>query len=109
MGAFGAHALKKTLLERGTAESWRTAVTYQVFHALALLAFSTREVDRKSTVPFDTSAKLFMAGTVLFSGSIYGLSLGGPKLLGPVTPLGGMCLIGGWVALGLGSEGGGKN
>jgi hypothetical protein len=43
-GAFGAHALKKTLLERGTTESWRTAVSYQLIHSLALLALATREV-----------------------------------------------------------------
>ena len=76
-----------------------------MFHALALLTLSAREVDRKSTVPFDTSATLFVAGSVLFSGSIYGLSLGGPKLLGPITPLGGLFLIGGWCALGFGSDG----
>jgi len=108
MGAFGAHALKKTLTERGSMDSWRTAVTYQIFHALALLVLSTWEMDHKSTVPFDASAKLFIGGTVLFSGSIYGLSLGGPRILGPVTPLGGLCLIGGWCALGFGSEGIGK-
>ena len=105
-GAFGAHALKATLTQRNTTDSWRTAVTYQLVHALALLAISTR--DGKTTVPYDTAGKLWVAGTVLFSGSIYALSLGaadkGFKLLGPITPLGGLLMIGGWVCLGLGVD-----
>jgi len=109
-GAFGAHALKKTLAARNTTDSWRTAVTYQLVHALALLALATREVDHRggSTVPYDTAGKLWAGGTTLFSGSIYALSLGAGekfKLLGPITPLGGLLMIGGWVALGMGSEG----
>ena len=109
LGAFGAHALKDTLLARGTTDSWRTAVTYQLIHALALLAVSTREVDRQSTVKWDVVGYCWLAGTALFSGSIYGLSLGGPRLLGPITPLGGLLMMGGWGALFLGSEGGGKH
>ena len=107
-GAFGAHALKKSLQARGTADSWRTAVSYQLVHSLALLALATREVDRSSTVPYNTAGKLWASGTVLFSGSIYALSLGAGekvKLLGPITPFGGLLMIGGWVALGMGHEG----
>ena len=95
LGAFGAHALKKVLLERGTTASWATAVQYQLLHAVALLALPSLKGDHELT------KKLWVGGVVLFSGSIYGLSLGGPRLLGPVTPLGGLCLIGGWVSLGL--------
>ena len=68
-GAFGAHALKATLASRGTADSWKTAVSYQLIHALALLAVGTREIDTPSTVPFDTAATLWAFGTALFFGS----------------------------------------
>lgn len=104
-GAFGAHALKATLQARGTTDSWRTAVTYQLIHSLALLAVSTREVDRKSSVRWDLVGNCWLLGTVLFSGSIYGLSLGGPKLLGPITPVGGLFMMAGWGVLFFGSEG----
>jgi uncharacterized membrane protein YgdD (TMEM256/DUF423 family) len=76
--------------------------------SLALLAVATRERDHKSTVPYDTAATLWASGTVLFSGSIYGLSLGaaenGFKILGPITPLGGLLMISGWACLGFGTD-----
>ena len=112
MGAFGAHALKQTLTTRNTTASWTTAVTYQLVHALALLAISTRDTSGKNsttagcTVPFDTAGKLWMSGTILFSGSIYALSLGAGerfKILGPITPVGGLLMISGWVCIGLGT------
>jgi uncharacterized membrane protein YgdD (TMEM256/DUF423 family) len=108
LGAFGAHALKSTLLARGTTASWQTAVSYQMIHALAMLAVSTREIYRDSTVPWNTVGNCWFAGVVLFSGSIYGLALGGPRLLGPVTPMGGLLMMAGWGALYFGSEGNGK-
>lgn len=109
LGAFGAHALKSTLLARGTTDSWRTAVTYQLVHSLALLALSTREVDRESTVRWDVVGNCWLVGTVLFSGSIYGLSLGGPRFLGPITPVGGLFMMAGWGFLYFGSEGNNTN
>jgi uncharacterized membrane protein YgdD (TMEM256/DUF423 family) len=109
LGAFGAHALKSTLLARGTTDSWRTAVTYQLVHSLALLALSTREVDRESTVRWDVVGNCWLVGTVLFSGSIYGLSLGGPRFLGPITPVGGLFMMAGWGVLYFGSEGNNTN
>lgn len=105
LGAFGAHALKSTLLARGTTDSWRTAVTYQLLHSVALLAVSTREINRESTVRWDIAGYCWALGTVLFSGSIYGLSLGGPRFLGPVTPIGGLFMMAGWGALAFGYEG----
>jgi uncharacterized membrane protein YgdD (TMEM256/DUF423 family) len=108
MGAFGAHALKATLAARGTTASWTTAVSYQMIHALALLAVSTREVDHDSTVPWAVVGNCWIAGSVLFSGSIYGLALGGPRVLGPITPVGGLLLMAGWGALWFGSEGKGE-
>ena len=104
LGAFGAHMLKGTLARNNTTDSWKTAVSYQLIHALALLAVSTREVDVKSSVPWSSIANSWIAGTVLFSGSIYGLCLGGSKLLGPVTPVGGVCLMAGWGLLLMGLD-----
>jgi uncharacterized membrane protein YgdD (TMEM256/DUF423 family) len=81
MGAFGAHALRATLEAAGTRSAWETGVSFQLVHAVALLGF----------------AGWLRAGTVVFSGSLYALALGGPRWLGPVTPLGGTALIAGWV------------
>jgi uncharacterized membrane protein YgdD (TMEM256/DUF423 family) len=63
---------------------------------------------RRSTVPWDTVSSCWLYGTFLFSGSLYGLSLGGPRLLGPVTPIGGLIMLAGWGSLFMGSEGGSK-
>ena len=93
-GAFGAHYLKPTLIERGTMDSFKTGVQYQLLHAVAILALAQRDVEQ---VP--RAAWWWAVGVVLFSGSIYGLSLGGPRILGPVTPLGGACMIYGWICL----------
>mmetsp|Transcript_38945 Transcript_38945/g.47459 ORF Transcript_38945/g.47459 Transcript_38945/m.47459 type:complete len:137 (-) Transcript_38945:111-521(-) len=103
-GAFGAHALKQTLSQKpGAMDNWRTAVSYQLFNAVALLALSSSGKAPSS----NSSGKLIAVGTVLFSGSIYGLCLGvGPKaVLGPTTPLGGLLMIGGWVMIGFGQSG----
>ncbi|MEO0650685.1 MAG: DUF423 domain-containing protein [Planctomycetota bacterium] len=93
-GAFGAHALRSSLEAADQLENWRTAVRYQVWHGLALLALAP-------TLPAAGRGRpvlaLFVTGTLLFSGSIYGLALGGPgSLLGPITPIGGLLLISGW-------------
>ena len=96
LGAFGAHALKDTLSERGTAAIWETAIRYQMWHALALILLPLLREQRK--IP-DLCGYCFAAGVLLFSGSLYGLALGGPNWLGPITPLGGSCLIAGWAVL----------
>ncbi|MBL6919521.1 MAG: DUF423 domain-containing protein [Puniceicoccaceae bacterium] len=92
-GAFGAHALKETLSAHDSIQTWETAVRYQMWHALALILLSINGL--KHTVPKMT-APCFVVGSLLFSGSLYGLALDGPKWLGPVTPLGGLCLMIGW-------------
>lgn len=93
-GAFGAHVLK----DRLSAEqllSWETGVRYQMFHALAMILLVLLADRGMNLKP---SLIAFSAGTLLFSGSIYLLSLGiGPRaVLGPITPLGGLSLIIGW-------------
>lgn len=81
--------------------AWETAVLYHLVHACALLAVSLSGVSSKGVAP--TSLKFaclaWSLGVVLFSGSLYWLALGGPKILGPVTPLGGVFLIAGWAGL----------
>jgi uncharacterized membrane protein YgdD (TMEM256/DUF423 family) len=93
LGAFGAHALKDTLVAKDSISVWETAVHYQMWHALALLLlslFSEKKAFSK------IAGQCFIFGTLLFSGSLYLLALGGPGWLGPVTPIGGLCLITGW-------------
>jgi len=95
LGAFGAHALKATLEAHASVDTWRTAVLYQLVHAVGLLALSAaRGPLAGAAVPV---AWCWLAGVVFFSGSLYWLALGGPKSLGPVTPLGGLCLLAGWL------------
>ncbi|MEM8868327.1 MAG: DUF423 domain-containing protein [Verrucomicrobiota bacterium] len=96
MGAFGAHALKETLLANETTQTWKTAVQYQMWHALALILCSIR---RKTCKIHRLTPLAFSLGILLFSGSLYWLALGGPSWLGPITPLGGITLMLGWVLL----------
>ena len=98
LGAFGAHALRGSIEPR-LIETFQTAVQYQLIHALALLLVSLTMGWLGQSLSFEISAYAFMAGIVLFSGSLYGLVLTEMKWLGPVTPLGGLCLIVGWLAL----------
>ena len=97
LGAFGAHALAGSLSPRG-AEVWDTAVLYHLVHALALLltGLLAREGSSRSQA---MAGWAFGIGVLLFSGSLYALALGGPRFLGPITPLGGLCFIFGWLAL----------
>ena len=95
-GAFGAHALKETLSAHGSIQTWETAVRYQMWHALALILLSINGLS--NPIPKMTGP-CFVFGSLLFSGSLYGLALDGPKWLGPITPLGGLCLMIGWVLL----------
>ena len=96
LGAFGAHALRARL-EPSALAVWNTAVTYHLVHALALLALAlfARATGRGVALP----SSLLLAGVVLFSGSLYLLATAGWRWLGPITPLGGLCFIAGWLAL----------
>jgi len=94
LGAFGAHGLKATLEAHGSVETWKTAVLYQLVHAVALLALAGWRDAHAG--PSGRVAALWTLGVALFSGSLYWLALGGPKFLGPVTPLGGLAFLLGW-------------
>ncbi|HLP90785.1 MAG TPA: DUF423 domain-containing protein [Nostocaceae cyanobacterium] len=98
-GAFGAHALKEKLTERAL-EIFDTGVRYQMYHALALIlvALLLSRLESPSTALL-ASGWFFIAGVVIFSGSLYALSLSGVKVLGAITPLGGVSLMLGWAAL----------
>jgi uncharacterized membrane protein YgdD (TMEM256/DUF423 family) len=95
LGAFGAHALKETLIARSSLEVWHTAVLYNLVHSAALLAVGRSNPGLSSFTRW--IARLWITGVILFSGSLYWLSLGGPKFLGPVTPLGGLAFLAGWL------------
>jgi len=96
LGALGAHGLQ-TRLSAGQLTSWDTAVRYHLLHSVALLALALFAVESGRSIALP--AWLFSLGIVLFSGSIYLLVLTGQRWLGPVTPLGGLCLIAGWLSL----------
>ncbi len=98
-GAFASHALQEQLPERAIAV-FNTGIRYQMYHALALLAVAILWGNTKQPVPWLTaSGWLFVAGVVLFSGSLYLISLAGLKAFGPVTPIGGVAFIAGWTCL----------
>lgn len=101
LGAFASHALKDRLSERAL-EIWETGTKYQMYHALALILVSlllNYLSNSSSSTPLIISGYSFIAGTILFSGSLYALSLSGIKILGAITPLGGVAFITGWICL----------
>ncbi len=106
LGAFGAHALKQILTEKGLS-IFETGVRYQIYHAFALLITGIlyKEFSTKYLL---FAGRLFTAGIIIFSGSLYFLafisSKGADSLkwIGAITPLGGVCFIAGWVFLAFG-------
>ena len=97
LGAFGAHALRSRLTPDMLAV-FEVGVRYQMYHALALLAVAWAHA-RWPASGAALAGWLFVAGTVLFSGSLYLLSVTGLRWLGAVTPLGGLAFLLGWLAL----------
>lgn len=98
LGAFGAHALKARLGPE-MLTIFETGVRYQMYHAFALLAVGLLMAHFSQLKSLSTAGWLFLAGTVIFSGSLYILALSGVKTWGAVTPLGGVCLLAGWLTL----------
>jgi uncharacterized membrane protein YgdD (TMEM256/DUF423 family) len=97
LGAFGAHALKGRL-DADMLATFEVGVRYQMVHALALLAVAWA-CTRWPGALVNASGWLFVAGSVIFSGSLYALSLTGLRWLGAITPLGGLGLLAGWLCL----------
>jgi len=98
LGAFGAHALKGSVSEN-LFSAYQTGVQYQMYHALAMLGVGLLGLQGVESRWLSVAGMFFVMGVLLFSGSLYGLALGGPRWLGPITPLGGLLLIVGWCSL----------
>ncbi|QQR91817.1 MAG: DUF423 domain-containing protein [Myxococcales bacterium] len=102
LGAFGAHALrsKLALLEEGSKrlEWWHTGVEYQMFHTLALFGLLLL-YKQETQLLLQLSALAFILGILLFSGSLYTMTITGLRYLGAVTPLGGLAFLIGWALL----------
>ncbi|MFY9315159.1 MAG: DUF423 domain-containing protein [Burkholderiales bacterium] len=101
LGAFAAHGLKSRLTPELLA-TFEVGVRYQMYHAFALLAVGWAQTRWPGAV-LTASGWLFVAGTLLFSGSLYALSLTAEKWLGAVAPVGGLALLGGWLCLAWGA------
>ncbi|UOQ71705.1 DUF423 domain-containing protein [Hymenobacter cellulosilyticus] len=99
IGAFGAHGLRKMLEASGRFDTFETAVRYQFYHALALLAVGILLAFRPDLKTLSTTAWLWLGGVLIFSGSLYTLCFTGITKLGAVAPLGGLLLIAGWISL----------
>ncbi|MBK1873090.1 MULTISPECIES: DUF423 domain-containing protein [unclassified Marinobacter] len=97
-GAFGAHGLRNLVSERSL-EVFQTAVTYQMYHAIALVLVALLAGFGLSRRWLGLAAGFFVAGILLFSGSLYTLVLTEIRWIGPVTPMGGVCFMIGWILL----------
>jgi uncharacterized membrane protein YgdD (TMEM256/DUF423 family) len=98
LGAFGAHALKKTLAPEMMAV-YETAVNYHVYHALGLLVIGLLALHLPDSGALRWAGFLMAAGLLLFSGSLYALSLSGIRWLGAITPVGGTAFLAAWLLL----------
>ncbi len=94
LGAFGSHGLREHLDDRGL-ELYRTAIQYLMLHSVGTVLAGI-VLSRRAGIP----AALFSVGSLLFCGSLIGLALEGPRVLGAVAPLGGSCFIAGWLVFG---------
>lgn len=97
LGAFGAHALKSRL-SADLLAVWRTGVEYHFYHALALLLVGLL-ARQASSAALQAAGICFALGIIVFSGSLYALSLSGLRILGAITPLGGVLFLAGWVCV----------
>lgn len=98
IGAFGAHALEEILLQNGRVDTFETAVKYQGIHALALLLIGILSEKLHGSL-MKYAAMLMVVGILIFSGSLYILSITNIGFLGAITPIGGLGLIAGWILL----------
>jgi uncharacterized membrane protein YgdD (TMEM256/DUF423 family) len=93
LGAFGAHALKANLESHGMLDAWNKAVFYHFIHAIALFVLALVAHSNRA------ACWLFLAGIILFSGSLYLMALTNVRSLGAITPFGGLCFLAGWAWL----------
>lgn len=96
IGAFGAHGLEDILTENGRVDTFETGVKYHFYHSIALLILGV-VAGRYENINFKWVKNLFLLGIIIFSGSLYALSLTNIGVLGAITPIGGACFIIGWV------------
>ncbi|MFZ6766713.1 DUF423 domain-containing protein [Undibacterium sp. Di26W] len=96
-GAFGAHALKQ-ILSADMQVIWQTAVTYQMVHGLGMLALGIM-LQQQDNAMLRRAAWAMLIGVVIFSGSLYALALTGIRVLGAITPIGGVAFLAGWAML----------
>ena len=99
LGAFGAHGLKEILAQNGMAAVWETAVFYHFVHAVMLFVLAGRQP------PAAGPWWCFLAGIVVFSGSLYLLAVTGAHWLGAITPIGGVSFLAGWLWLAISAVG----
>jgi uncharacterized membrane protein YgdD (TMEM256/DUF423 family) len=97
IGAFGAHGLEDILVETGRTDTFETAVKYHFYHTLALFLIGILTLAKPNWKKLSSAALLMMLGILIFSGSLYILSLTGITWLGAITPLGGVAFITGWI------------
>ncbi|KZR57639.1 DUF423 domain-containing protein [Pseudobacillus badius] len=98
LGAFGAHGLEGKV-EPKYLEIWKTGVQYQMFHAMGMIAVGILMGQVQASSMLNWSGWMMLIGTVIFSGSLYALTLSGVKVLGAITPIGGVAFLVGWVLL----------
>ncbi len=96
LGAFGAHGLKGRLDDTMLA-AFQTGVQYQFYHTFAVLAVVLVAAHFPAVTAYKWAGWLFIVGMVLFSGSLYVMALSGVKIFGAITPIGGLCLLAGWL------------
>lgn len=97
LGAFGAHGLKSTLSDAAM-HTWATGNQYHMYHSLGLLLIGVLQIQRPD-LSMQWPSRLLLWGICLFSGSLYLLAITGIKLLGIITPFGGLCFLAGWAWL----------
>ena len=104
LGAFGGHALKQSLSEE-MQKIYHIGIFYHIVHALALFVVAWLSTVKPMTAGIPQAGWAFVAGIILFSGSLYALSITGIKQFGMITPLGGLSFLAGWLLLALNAKG----
>lgn len=102
LGAFGAHALKERI-SAASLTIWQTGVQYHLVHSVALIVVGL-VLAHSSSKLVERAGWLFVAGIAIFGGSLYALAITDIKVLGAITPLGGVCFLAGWACLALGAK-----